>query len=137
MFSLDKDVGWKERGAGMLKINVPRVCVEMDEAGVAMPGSFDASAFEMHDKTANDGKGQQMVRLIMRQDQTHRVILNTVVVPAMQFQQKATLKSVGVLFTAFEGEDMKPVSITMRMSAANAKVFMRDIEMVQKQLKRD
>ncbi|KAF4587557.1 DEAD/DEAH box helicase [Ophiocordyceps camponoti-floridani] len=137
MFSLDKDVGWKERGAGMLKINVPRVCVEMDEAGVAIPGSFDASALEAHDKTAIDGKGQQMVRLIMRQDQTHRVILNTVVVPAMQFQQKATLKSVGVLFTAFEGEDMKPVSITMRMSAANAKVFMRDIEMVQKQLRRE
>ncbi|RDA91030.1 hypothetical protein CP533_2537 [Ophiocordyceps camponoti-saundersi (nom. inval.)] len=136
MFSLDKDAGWKERGAGMLKINVPRVCVEFDETGAPVPGSFDASLLGGDEKTTDDGKGHQMARLIMRQDQTHRVILNTVIMPTMQFQQKATLKSVGVLFTAFEGEEVKPVSITMRMSAANAKVFLKDVEMVQRQLRR-
>ncbi|RCI13835.1 hypothetical protein L249_8065 [Ophiocordyceps polyrhachis-furcata BCC 54312] len=136
MFSLDKDAGWKERGAGMLKINVPRVCVEFDETGAPVPGSFDASVLVGDEKASDDGKGHQVARLIMRQDQTLRVILNTVIIPTMLFQQKATLKSVGVLFTAFEGEEVKPVSITMRMSAANAKIFMKDVEMVQRQLRR-
>ncbi|PFH55072.1 hypothetical protein XA68_10838 [Ophiocordyceps unilateralis] len=137
MFTLDKDAGWKERGAGMLKINVPRVCIDFDEAGAPIPGSLDAAALDIDDKGVADSRGYQMARLIMRQDQTHRVILNTAIVSAMQFQQKASLKSVGVLFTAFEGEEMKPVSITMRMSAANAKVFMRDIEIVQRRLRRN
>ncbi|RDA85612.1 hypothetical protein CP532_0892 [Ophiocordyceps camponoti-leonardi (nom. inval.)] len=137
MFSLDKDAGWKERGAGMLKINVPRACVQFDGTGAPVPGSFDASVLVGDEKASDDGKGHQMARLIMRQDQTLRVILNTVIMPAMQFQQKATLKSVGVLFPAFEGEEVKPVSITMRMSAANAKIFMKEVEMVQKQLRRN
>ncbi|XP_044721986.1 uncharacterized protein HRG_04901 [Hirsutella rhossiliensis] len=120
MFSLDKEAGWKERGAGMLKINVPRGCVEFDEAD---------------DEAGDESKGHKVARLIMRQDQTHRVILNTVIVPAMQFQQKTSLKYVGIMFTAFEGTEAKPVSVTMRTSAANAKIFMREIGMVQKELR--
>ncbi|EQL01014.1 hypothetical protein G6O67_000340 [Ophiocordyceps sinensis] len=135
MFSLDKEAGWKERGAGMLKINVPRVCVQFDEAGAPIPGSFDASGLEDDDEAGPESKGHKVARLIMRQDQTHRVILNTVLVPAMQFQEKTSLKYVGILFTAFEGEGAKPVSVTMRTSAANAKVFMREIGMVQKELR--
>lgn len=135
MFSLDKEAGWKERGAGMLKINVPRGCVELDETGVPVPGSFDASGLEADDEAGDDSQGHRMARLIMRQDQTHRVILNTAIVPAMKFQEKTSLKSVGILFTAFEGEEAKPVSVTMRMSAANAKNFMKEIEVVQKELR--
>ncbi|POR36661.1 Ran-binding protein 3 [Tolypocladium paradoxum] len=135
MFSLDKEVGWKERGAGMLKINVPRSCVEFDEGGAPIPGSFDASGLEVDDEAADDSKGHKVSRLIMRQDQTHRVILNTPIVPAMQFQEKASLKSVVILFTAFEGEHAKPVSVSMKMSAANAKSFMNEIGMVQRELR--
>ncbi|KNB00718.1 DEAD/DEAH box helicase [Fusarium oxysporum f. sp. lycopersici 4287] len=134
MFYHDKEAGWKERGAGMLKINVPQACVEYDENGAVIPGSFDASALEMDEEAAGESQGHKVARLIMRQDQTHRVILNTALVAAMKFQEKASLKSVGILFTAFEGEQSKPVSITMRMSAANAKLFMNEIGIIQKEL---
>ncbi|PHH58498.1 hypothetical protein CDD81_5598 [Ophiocordyceps australis] len=139
MFSLDKDTGWKERGAGMLKINVPRSCVEIDEAGAPIPGSLHALGADTDGKHKNtdDGasKGRRMARLIMRQDQTHRVILNTAIVPAMQFQEKTSLKSTGILFTAFEGSEAKPVSVTIKMSAANAKAFVGEIQLVQRILK--
>ncbi|KAF4446490.1 DEAD/DEAH box helicase [Fusarium austroafricanum] len=134
MFYHDKEAGWKERGAGMLKINVPQACVEYDENGAVIPGSFDASALEVDEEAAGGSQGHKVARLIMRQDQTHRVILNTALVAAMEFQEKASLKSVGILFTAFEGEQSKPVSITMRMSAANAKLFMNEIGVIQKEL---
>ncbi|UNI22073.1 hypothetical protein JDV02_007996 [Purpureocillium takamizusanense] len=135
MFSLDKETGWKERGAGMLKINVPRSCVDFDDNGTPVPGSFDASGLEADEEAGEDAGAHKVVRLLMRQDQTHRVILNTAIVPAMQFQEKASLKSVGILFTAFEGPEAKPVSVTMKMSAANAKTFMNEIGMVQKELR--
>lgn len=152
MFYHDKEAGWKERGAGMLKINVPQVCVEYDDSGAVIPGSFDASGLELDDEEAGENaKGHRVVRLLMRQDQTHRVILNTAIMPAMKFQEKASLKNVGILFTAFEGEEAKPVSITMRvskllldglvyvltvlqMTAANAKAFMNEISIIQREL---
>ncbi|KAF5659346.1 DEAD DEAH box helicase [Fusarium heterosporum] len=134
MFYHDKEAGWKERGAGMLKINVPQACVEYDDNGAVIPGSFDASALEVDEEAAGGSQGHKVARLILRQDQTHRVILNTALVAAMKFQEKASLKSVGILFTAFEGEESKPVSITMRMSAANAKIFMNEIGVIQKEL---
>lgn len=117
MFYLEKEVGWKERGSGMLKINVPEACVSFDDAGVPIPGSFDASGLEddNDDPEARGNKDHKVVRLIMRQDQTHRILLNTVILPAMNFQEKTSLKSVGVMFTAFEGEDAKPVSVHMRV----------------------
>lgn len=113
MFYHDKEAGWKERGAGMLKINVPQSCVDFNEDGTAVPGSFDASGLETDEEEA--GAGPKICRLLMRQDQTHRVILNTVIVPAMKFQEKASLKSVGILFTAFEGATSQPVSVTMKV----------------------
>ncbi|TQN74322.1 Nucleoporin NUP56, partial [Colletotrichum shisoi] len=125
IFYLEKEVGWKERGSGMLKINVPEACVQFDDAGLPIPGSFDASGLE-EDPEAGDSSGHKVVRLIMRQDQTHRILLNTVILPAMQFQEKATLKSVGVMFTAFEGAEAKPVSVHVRMSAASAKSFLNE-----------
>lgn len=111
MFALDKDAGWKERGAGMLKLNVPVPCLDYDDNDVAIPGSFDASGLEDDEAGSN-----KIVRLIMRQDQTHRVILNTALLPAMTFTEKSSLKSVGVMFHAFEGATATPVAVTMRVS---------------------
>ncbi|KAG6027140.1 hypothetical protein E4U41_001043 [Claviceps citrina] len=136
MFSHDKQTGWKERGAGMLKINVPHACVEFNDSGAVIPGSFDASGLEADEKSV-DGKcrSPKVARLILRQDQTHRVILNTAILPAMEFQEKTSLKSVGILFTALEGNDAKPVSITIRMSAANSKLFLNEINAIQRELR--
>ncbi|KAF0319113.1 hypothetical protein GQ607_013654 [Colletotrichum asianum] len=135
MFYLEKEVGWKERGSGMLKINVPEACVSFDDSGLPIPGSFDASGLENdEDPEAGNGTAHKVARLIMRQDQTHRILLNTVILPAMKFQEKTSLKSVGVMFTAFEGEEAKPVSVHMRMSAASAKSFLNEVGMVQREL---
>jgi len=80
------------------------------------PGTFDASALEDAAEEATF-KG---VRLIMRQDHTHKLLLNTGVLPAMKFHEKNSLKSSTVLFTAFErskeGGEALPVSISMKVS---------------------
>src|SRR6187402_1437308 len=72
LFALEsKEAGWKERGVGTLKINVPKVCASFDENGVAIPGSFDSSGLEDEDA---DPSGPRVARLIMRQENNHRVI---------------------------------------------------------------
>ncbi|KAM0282717.1 hypothetical protein ACHAQH_002915 [Verticillium albo-atrum] len=131
IYHLVKEEGWKERGAGMLKINVPESCVSFDDDGVPIPGSFDASGLEDDEEA---GGGSKVVRLVMRQDSTHRMLLNTTVFPALDFQEKASLKAVGVCFTAFEGEDAKPVTVQAKMSIANAKNFMGEISLIQREL---
>ncbi|KAF4125296.1 DEAD/DEAH box helicase domain-containing protein [Geosmithia morbida] len=132
VFYHDKEAGWKERGSGMLKINAPEACVDFDDAGTPIPGSFDASGLDVNDEEAQGSKGHKMVRLILRQDQTHRVILNTAVYAATKFQEKTSLKSVGIVFTAFEGKDAKAVNITAKTEASQehggemtARVFKR------------
>ncbi len=112
MYVMEKGVGWKERGAGMLKVNVPRSTVEFDERGNPGPDSFDASVLDGDDE--EDGSSKKVVRLIMRQDHTLRVILNTVVVPAMTFQLNPKLKAAFVLFTAFDGGEAKQVQMKVR-----------------------
>lgn len=110
----NKEAGWKERGAGALKINVPAHCVDFDDNGNPISGSFDASRLD-EDDSSPAFKG---ARLILRQDQTHRLLLNTVLLPAMTFQEKASLKAVNVLFTAFDaGEEgtPRPFSVNMRV----------------------
>jgi hypothetical protein len=99
-------VGWKERGVGTLKINAPKACVEFDDSGHSISGSFDSSALE-----------GRSVRLIMRQENTHRVILNTVVFKAMEFKPKPSTNSAQILFTAFEGDsDPKPINMLLKVS---------------------
>ncbi|OTB06314.1 hypothetical protein M426DRAFT_115322 [Hypoxylon sp. CI-4A] len=107
MYYLDKaNSAWKERGAGNLKINVPLACIDIDEdTGAPIPGSFDGSVLEEAES--------KVVRLIMRQDSTHRVILNTALIPAMQFKEKSTIKATCVLFTAIE--DGGAVSIQLKV----------------------
>ncbi|KAI1096042.1 hypothetical protein F5B19DRAFT_216509 [Rostrohypoxylon terebratum] len=125
IFHLDKvNSAWKERGAGNLKINVPVGSVKYDETGAPVLGSFKAS----DDKDAKSN----VVRLVMRQDSTHRVILNTVVIPGMELQEKPGLKATGVLFTAIEGGGA--VSIQLKMNAANARSFVNEVGKIQRVL---
>ncbi|KAK4450714.1 nucleoporin NUP56 [Podospora aff. communis PSN243] len=130
MYHMEKGVGWKERGAGMLKVNVPRSTIEFDDYGNPEPSSFDASVLEDEDEEQANAK--KNVRLIMRQDHTLRVILNTVVVPAMHFQLNQKLKAAFVLFTAFEDGEAKQVQ--MKLSEANATLFTQLMDMIQKSL---
>ncbi|KAI0203982.1 hypothetical protein F4808DRAFT_457685 [Astrocystis sublimbata] len=126
LFSLDKkSSSWKERGAGILRLMVPKESVVIGDDSNGLPGSFDSSAFKKSES--------KMVRLVMRQDATHRVILNTTLLPNMEFRAKSGLKSTSVLFTAIEDEG--PISITLRMNMAQAKRFVEDIESIQVQLK--
>ncbi|KAK0619896.1 hypothetical protein B0T14DRAFT_432068 [Immersiella caudata] len=130
MYHMEKGVGWKERGAGMLKVNVPRSTIEFDDYGNPEPSSFGASVLEDDDEEQANAK--KNVRLIMRQDHTLRVILNTVVVPAMTFQLNQKLKAAFVLFTAFEDGEAKQVQ--MKLSEANATLFTQLMDMIQKSL---
>jgi hypothetical protein len=115
MYQLDdKAAGWKERGAGMLKINVPESSISRDDSGQPIPGSFDASALEEADEEAADEDsvaGRRTVRLLMRQDHTLRVILNTALTGPIDFQERAGLKATSILFTAFEGKEARPVQM--------------------------
>lgn len=113
MYIMEKGVGWKERGGGMLKINVPKSTVDFDEQGAPDPSSFDASVLDDGD-SGEEGAGPKNVRLIMRQDHTLRVILNTIVLPAMKFQLTRKLKAATVLFTAFEGGEARQVQMKVR-----------------------
>jgi len=112
MYLMEKGVGWKERGAGMLKVNVPKSTVDLDDQGAVDPSSFDASVLE----DGEDEDRRTHVRLIMRQDHTLRVILNTVILPAMKFQVTNRLKTSTVLFTAFEGGEVRQVQMKVRAS---------------------
>ncbi|KAI1176937.1 hypothetical protein F4777DRAFT_230059 [Nemania sp. FL0916] len=122
LYNLDKTSNsWKERGAGNLKINAPMACIRTDGPEA---GTFDAS-------TLKDAESK-VVRLVMRQDSTHRVILNTAIIPAMKFQEKSSLKATYILFTAIGDEGA--TSVQIKMNAANAKSFLNEVESVQLQL---
>ncbi|KAL2267488.1 hypothetical protein VTJ83DRAFT_4765 [Remersonia thermophila] len=129
MYVMEKGIGWKERGAGMLKVNVPRSTVELDpeQGGAPDPTSFDASVL-----ADEKDERRKHVRLIMRQDHTLRVILNTVLLPAMKFQVMNRLKASTVLFTAFEEGSAKQVQV--KLSEANANAFYQLVEMLKKRL---
>ncbi|GAB1318784.1 Nucleoporin NUP56 [Madurella fahalii] len=131
MYIMEKGVGWKERGGGMLKINVPKSTVDFDKQGAPDPSSFDASVLDDGD-SGEEGAGPKNVRLIMRQDHTLRVILNTIVLPAMKFQLTRKLKAATVLFTAFEGGEARQVQ--MKLSEANATAFSQLVELIKKRL---
>ncbi|PBP17163.1 dead deah box DNA helicase [Diplocarpon rosae] len=133
LFALEsKEAGWKERGVGTLKINVPKSCVSYDDYGVPQPGSFDLSGLE--DDEAGSG-GPRVARLIMRQENTHRVVLNTAIVRAMEFKDKPSNSTAQIIFTAFEGDkEPKPVNMLLKMSEANARNFRAELESVQRKL---
>lgn len=127
MYYLDKtpnadntgQVGWRERGVGNLRINVPEDSVTADpESGAVDAKSFDPSVLK--ESTPENPK---LVRLVMRQDSTLRVILNTVMVAGMDFQLKEGFKTWSVLFTAIEGDDGQYVPITMKVRSLSHFTF--------------
>ena len=112
LFALEsKEAGWKERGVGTLKINVPHSCVTLDASGVPIPGSFDISGLGDDEES----KAPRVPRLIMRQENTHRVVLNTIIVRAMEFKDKPSQTAAQILFTAFEGEEAKPINMLLKV----------------------
>lgn len=122
------DQGWKERGVGALKINVPRSSGakmlfdegdEDDGEPLITPEKDEKKEGESKEKDDNTQipvKSSYTARLIMRQDSTHRVILNSVVLKEMKFTEKATNTAIGVLFTAFE--DGKPINMQLKVIPA-------------------
>lgn len=116
LFAIDsKEVGWKERGVGTLKINVPQSCVSFGDNGQPLPGSFDASVLEDEDED-EESHAPRVARLIMRQENTHRVVLNTIIVRAMEFQDKPSASTAQILFTAFEGDkEPRPINMLLKV----------------------
>jgi hypothetical protein len=104
----------------MLKINVPKSTVDLDDNGVPDPTSFDASVL-----ADEDDDQLKHVRLIMRQDHTLRVILNTVLLPAMNFHVTNRLKTSTVGFTAFEGGVGRPVQMKVRRNTQGLMLIRR------------
>lgn len=103
---------WKERGSGTLKLNVPRIYVDYDEHGIPIPGSFNPSARDDSDEEGGEPV-PTVARLIMRQENTHRVILNTAILKALKFEEKTSPSGPRILFTAFE--EGKPVNMVLRV----------------------
>lgn len=134
VYHLDKESGaWKERGAGILKLNVPEATIDFDQqSGAPLTASFDASMLDAGD---SESKTPKVVRLIMRQDHTLRIVINTAVVAGTDFVRREMMKAVGFLFTALEGPDAHPVTLQIKMSVANAEIFQQTIDLIQKELR--
>ena len=113
LFALEsKEAGWKERGVGTLKINVPQSCVSFDDNGQPIPGSFDPSELDAD----TDPTAPRVPRLIMRQESTHRVVLNTIILRGMEFKDKPSAGQAQILFTAFEGDkEPKPINMLLKV----------------------
>ncbi|KLU81439.1 hypothetical protein MAPG_00528 [Magnaporthiopsis poae ATCC 64411] len=133
---------WKERGAGLLKINVPEATVDADDHGAVVPESFDASMLQGDDEGddveaggSTAAKGSKVVRLIMRQDHTHRVVVNTAVTAATDFVKREMLRAATFTFSAVEGPQATRVTLQIKMSPPNAEQFHKVIELIQKELK--
>lgn len=95
---------------GTLKLNVHKTCIEYDDySGLPIPGTFDPSL----GGDEEDSKPIIAARLIMRQENTHRVILNTIIVKAIKFEDKQAQNAVQILFTAFD--DGKPLNVLLRV----------------------
>lgn len=143
VYYMDSDAkAWKERGAGILKINVPEATVDTDDHGTVIPESFDASMLQS-DQDEEDveagstttAKGPKVVRLIMRQDHTHRVVVNTAVTGATDFVKREMLRAATFTFNAVEGPEAKRAMLQIKMSPPNAEQFHKVIELIQKELK--
>lgn len=90
---------------------MPKSCASYDAYGGPIPGSFDPSGIEDEEEAA-----PLVVRLVMRQENTHRVVLNTVILSGMEFQEKPAASTAQFLFTAFEGDkDPKPVNMLLKV----------------------
>lgn len=97
-----EEFGWKERGVGVLEINVPKSRVSLDDIGqVILGGSFDASLLDDEKAYPNAPRGAQ---LIMRHEVTHRVLLNTIIFGGMGFTTAKSSTQSHIIFATFEWE---------------------------------
>lgn len=96
--------------------DLPIASVSYDDNGLPISGSFDASGVEDEDTDPNTPRAP---RLIMRQENTHRVILNTVISKVMKFTDKPAASTAQILFTAFEAvegeEKPKPHNLLLKV----------------------
>jgi len=116
------DKGWKERGVGTLKINIPhshsaKYDEEDEEAGLISIEVKEDDKGKSVEKEEEAKKTSYSARLIMRQDSTHRVILNSVILKDQSFQEKSLNTAIGILFTAFE--DGKPTNMQLKVFPLN------------------
>ena len=117
-----KDDGWKIRGDGKLKVNVPMSSVSLDSNGKVIPSTFDGS--KMGDKDSSS-TSSRVARLIMRQENTYRVILNTIILSGTEFldsnatTSRAWASTAHILFTGFEGEkEARPISMLLKVKVS-------------------
>jgi Ran-binding protein 3 len=112
-----------------------------------MLGTFDPSSRE-DDEEEHEGPQPVAARLVMRQENTHRVILNTVILKAQKFDQKSANSAIQILFTAIENG--KPVNMLLKvcayesirmtmliyrqMSETNARTFTSEVALIQREL---
>jgi hypothetical protein len=104
------DKQWKEAGVGALKLNVPKYCVDYDSHGEPILGTFDPSGRD--EDAEEDEPVSVFARLIMRQDNTHRVVLNTPIIKGLQFDEKpgaVASNRVSIIFTGFAEGIHKPM----------------------------
>jgi hypothetical protein len=96
-------------------LNVPKSYVDYDHNGIPIPGSYDPSGAEdrEEDEEGNPLPEPVAARLVMRQENTHRVILNTVIIKALKFEEKPSNTAVQILFTAFE--ETKPINMLLKV----------------------
>jgi hypothetical protein len=100
---------------------VPQSCVSFGDNGQPIPGSFDPSGLEDEDEDSN---APRVARLIMRQENTHRVVLNTIIVRAMEFKDKPSASTAQILFTAFEGDkEPKPINMLLKVRTLSQQTY--------------
>ncbi|KAG9241186.1 hypothetical protein BJ878DRAFT_483180 [Calycina marina] len=131
LLAFTQATGWRERGKGVIKLNVPKSTVDYDSDGNAVSGSFDISGLD----TEEDENAPRQPRLIMRVANTHRVILNANVFKLMKFDDKPVQKGAAIMFTvATEDTEAPTMQMLLRMTENDAKVFHAEIDSVQREL---
>lgn len=96
---------------GSLKINVHRSSIKTYPNGEVVPKSFDPN---------RSGVGEAApARLVMRQENTHRLILNTIIYKSLAFQKKPSNTSVQLMFMAMEAQEgsreAKPIQMLLKV----------------------
>ncbi|KAI9830673.1 MAG: hypothetical protein M1826_004502 [Phylliscum demangeonii] len=128
---------WKERGFGILKLNVTAPPPEKrkfdDLDDYEDLDDEDPSAIERASASKSDGEpATKRARLLMRSEAVHKVILNTQVYKGMMFGKEAPTDRV-VRFTAIE-EDDQPTQLQLKFGQPS---FAADLWHLVKQVEND
>lgn len=111
---------------GNLKINIPRSSDDAEGGLLSFPKGKKGKKDESDEKSGDvkePGNNSFLARLVMRQEHTHRVILNSVILKDQHFQEKPTNTAIGITFMAFENG--KPVNMQFKVHhlAPSSNVF--------------